>query len=278
MRSLFVVLCLLNSVVYLGEAKAALNSPSASSVLGAVEVRPSYKSLVGEFHSEDSALLGYQFNKNNSVVYKQEFNTNLYDPSLSANRSGLNAYLFEGYLKEKINNIYQNGNLSVSYEGRQYLPTWSVKRDAGMLTALRNYAKVKYQMTSALALTAEEVPVIHLYKQAGTINAKGPAANPFFENRASVGVDYAFSDALKLSVPLLISSVRTRSYDSSAANNDRWGHKIWVNPEIYYSVNSNVVVGLGYYSDSLVKNNLSDTAIGDGLNQGTTQFIFSTNL
>jgi hypothetical protein len=74
MRSLFVVLCLLNSVVYLGEAKAALNSPSESSVLGAVEVRPSYKSLVGEFHSEDSALLGYQFNKNNSEAFNNVIN------------------------------------------------------------------------------------------------------------------------------------------------------------------------------------------------------------
>jgi hypothetical protein len=274
----FLLFCLVISVGYLGASQAALNAPSNSSILGSLEVRPSYKSIVGEFHSEDSAVLGYQFNKNNSLVYKQEFNTNLYDPSLPESKSGINAYLFEGYLKAKANNVYQNGDLSLSYEGRQYFPTWSVKRDAGMLTALRNYAKVKYQLTSAVALTAEEVPVIHLYNQAGSMGAKGPNANPFFENRASIGLDYAFSDKLKLSIPLLVSSVRTRAYDNLAANNDKWGHKVWVNPEIYYSVNSNVVVGMGYYSDNLVRSNFSDTAIGDGLNQGTTQFIFSTNL
>ena len=75
-----------------------------SRVLGAVEVRPSYKSNQGEFHSEDSAWLGYQFNKNNSTVYKQEFNTNIYDPKLPAVNSGMNAYLADGYLKEKVNN------------------------------------------------------------------------------------------------------------------------------------------------------------------------------
>ena len=36
--------------------------------LGNVELRPSYKSLSGEFHSEDSAFLGVQFNNNNSIV------------------------------------------------------------------------------------------------------------------------------------------------------------------------------------------------------------------
>lgn len=278
MRLAFLMFCVLNSIICMNMAQAALNAASDSSILGLLEVRPSYKSLVGEFHSEDSAVLGYQFNKDCSVVYKQEFNTNLYDPSLPQSKSGLNAYLFEGYLKAKANNVYQAGNLYLSYEARQYFPTWSLKRDAGMLTALRNYAKVKYQLTSAVALTAEEVPVIHFYKQAGAIGAKGPAANPFFENRASVGFDYAFSDKVKLNLPLLVSSVRTRAYDKLAANNDSWNHKIWVNPEIFYSVNSNVVVGMGYYSDSLVKSNFSDTAIGDGFNQGTTQFIFSTNL
>ncbi len=248
-------------------------------VLGNFEVRPSYKSNLGEFHSEDSALLGYQFNKNNNVVYKQEFNTNLYDPKLSQASSGLNAYLVDGYLRERLNNIVSMGNFSLSYEGRQYLPTWSVRREAGMITALRNYAKVKYQATPQFAVIAEEIPVIHFYNQAGSLTSKGPAANPVFENRATLGLEYLVSDKLKLSLPVFISDVRTRSYRSDASNNAKWIHKVWINPELFYSVNANLTLGMGYYSENLIKNNnFSETAISTGFEQGTTQLILSTNL
>jgi len=247
--------------------------------LGNLEIRPSYKSLSGEFHSEDSAFLGVQLNSNDSIVYKQEFNTNIYDPKLNEAQNGLNAFLTDGYLKEKLNNLYSNGNFSLSYEGRQYVPTWSVRKQAGLITAVRNYAKLKYQASPSLLLTFEEVPVLHVYQQSGSVTSKGPVANPIFENRASVGFEYTFSDRLKLSVPLLLSDVRTRSYDPSALNNSRWLHKVWVNPEIFYTVSSNIMLGMGFYSENLIKNNdFTDSALGAGVEQGTTQFIFSTSL
>lgn len=292
MRFFVLAICLLNSISYavkgpvapesaktLAQTQNITSSGNETKLLGSAEIRPSYKSQMGEFHSEDSVFLGYQFNRDNSVVYKQEFNTNIYDPKLASAQSGLNGYLVDGYLKEKVNNIYSSGNLSLGYEGRQYLPTWTAKRDAGMITALRNYAKLKYQASSNLALTFEEVPVVHVYQQAGSMTSKGPVANPIFENRASVGFEYSFSDKLKLIAPVLLSDVRTRSYSVNAANDSKWLHKVWVNPEVYYSVNSNVVVGMGYYSENLIKNNnFMDSAVGAGFEQGTTQLIFSTNL
>lgn len=250
-----------------------------SRVLGAVEVRPSYKSRLGEFHSEDSGVLGYQFTRDTSAVYKQEFNTNVYDPHLTESQSGLNAYLVDGYFKEKVSHLLSFGGFSLSYEGRQYLPTWLIRREAGMVTAIRNYLKLKLQATSRLALTFEEVPVVHIYTQAGSITRKGPLANPVFENRSSVGLEYAFSDVLKLMVPVMLSEVRNRDYDAAAINNGKWSHKLWVNPEVYYTMNPNVTLGVGYYSDNLLKNgDFAETVLGEGLEQGTTQLIFSANL
>jgi hypothetical protein len=148
-----------------------------------------------------------------------------------------------------------------------------------MLTALRNYAKLKYQATSNLALTFEEVPVFHIYSGAGSTTPKGPVANPIFENRAGMGFEYAFSDKLKLICPILLSDVRTRAYSSLAANDNKWLHKVWVNPELYYTVNANVVVGMGFYSENLIQNNnFTDTIVDRGIEQGTTQIIFSTSL
>ena len=263
-------------------ARQNINSVAAAAdarVLGSVEVRPSYKSMLGEFHSEDSAVLGYQFTRDTSATYKQDFNTNVYDPHLIESQSGLNAYLVDGYFKEKITNLINIGSFSLGYEGRQYLPTWALRRQAGMLTAIRNYLKIKYQATSRLILTFEETPVVHLYDQPGSITRKGPLANPIFENRSSVGAEYAFSDRLKLILPVMLSDVRNREYDSAAVNNSKWSHKLWVNPELYYTVNPNVTVGMGYYSDNLLKNgDFAETALGEGLEQGTTQLIFSANL
>lgn len=260
-------------------AQVIINPSNDAKLLGVAELRPSYKSLSGEFHSENSAVLGYQFNKNDSLVYKQEFNTNIYDPKLDQSKSGVNGYLVDGYLKEKLNNIYSNGNFSMSYEGRQYLPTMENKRQVGMITSIRNYAKLKYQASPSLALTMEEVPVLHLYQRSGFESLKGATANPIFENRSSFGAEYAFSDKLKLIVPVLLSNVRTRAYSQNALNNEKWLHKIWINPEIYYSLNSNITVGAAFYSENLIKNNnFVDASISEGFEQGTTQLIFSTNL
>jgi len=273
------LLYIITATYCFGLWSASDNTGVSSKILGAFEIRPSYKSMMGEFHSEDSAALGYQFSRNLSATYKQEFNTNVYDPQLTEIQSGLNAYLVDGYFKEKVNSIVSNGNFSFSYEGRQYLPTWANKRNAGMITAIRNYAKFKYQPNPSLALTIEEIPVLHVYANAGSITKKGPVANPLFENRSSVGLEYAFSDNLKLIVPVLLSDVKTRAYSSEAVNNSRWVHKLWINPEVYYTLNPNVTVGMGYYSENLLKNgDFAETALGLGFEQGTTQLIFAANL
>jgi hypothetical protein len=77
MINLFLGLLLMTSVVFsatgpassetsqaVNQSQVGSSSPTNNSkILGTFEVRPSYRSLVGEFHSEDSATLGYQFDK-----------------------------------------------------------------------------------------------------------------------------------------------------------------------------------------------------------------------
>src|SRR5688572_30145584 len=78
-------------------------TPSDAKIMGGVELRPSWRSLTGEVYSEDYAQLGYQFDKNTQVFYRQQFNTNLYNPGSTV--SGLDPSMQDGSLRAKVNDI-----------------------------------------------------------------------------------------------------------------------------------------------------------------------------
>jgi len=255
-------------------------TPNAAKVLGTLELRPSYGSKVGEYHTENNAAVGYQFSKTESLIYKQEFNTNLFDPNSSASAGGVNLIAKDGYFRGRINDIsriFDAGPL-FSYEARVYLPTDAVKRDAGQLVSIRNYAKLKQSVSDRVALFVEETPILHVYNTAGSVNAKGAAANPWFENRFTLGAEANLGKGFKLVVPVYFSNCRHRDFVAKAKNNNAWAHKLWLYPELLYTVNANTSLGLGYYSENLVTSDLSTTAINEGLEKGVTQLILSVAL
>lgn len=244
---------------------------SAGRMTGTLDLRPSWGSQKGEVHTENYAQLGYLFNPSVQLSYRQEFNTNIYNPT---GNQGLGLAAVEGYVITNVNDIWRSGNTSFSWEGRLNMPTNAVKRDAGMILAVRNYARLKHRIGQSVTLTLDEYPIFHIYNQAGFNNV----ANPWFENRVAFVVEYSPVPELKFSLPTYLYSVRTRDFAANAKGNDRWLHKVFIWPEVNYSLSPNMVLGVAYYSQNLFKDDLSDSAFGVGFETGITQMVLKARL
>lgn len=252
-------------------------TPGDERIIGGVELRPSWTSAVGEVHSENWVQLGYQFTRATQVFYRQEFNTNVYNPGASA--QGLGLFATEGSVRLKVKDFYKpSAAAGLSYELRTYLPTLSTKRDAGMITSVRNQLKATQNLGSAFSVSLEEIPILHVYDRPGIVGKKGAEANPVFENRVYLTAEVKPMTNLKLAVPLILNNVRYRAFQEGAKNNNGWGHKLWVYPELTYTVTPNTMLGLGYYSDNLVLADFGGTNIGTGLEKGITQLILNASL
>jgi len=263
----------------------AVPSASDSKILGTVEVRPSWNlrpNADDAFSTENMVELGYQFNKNFSLSYRQEINTNLFNPAVGPSEGGLGAYANDGILRAKIDNIYVNeaAGLSFSYEPRVYLPTNREKRDSGMVTTVRNYLKLKKSLSDTVFLSLNEIPIVHAYDRA--VGVKG--ANPTLENRVYLILDWNITDKLAFSFPLMLNSVKYRDAGPVTAGSpviaksNEVQHTLWIYPELTYAVTPNVSLGVAYYSDNLARTDLSALTIGDGLEKGVPQAVVNVTL
>lgn len=251
---------------------AAVAAPSAAKLLGEVEVRPSWTVTPDEFHTENYAMLGYQFDKTKSLSYYQAFNTNLYDPGTSA--KGLGLYAFDGFLRGKVNKIYESGGTSLNYEARAYAPTYSAKRDAGMITIIRNYAKLVMDFNKTFSLAVYEIPIVHVYSRSANLGK----ANPLFENRVYLIGTINFTDKLSLDLPVMFHQSKARGA-SGTANDGKWTFHVWTYPELTYSVSGNTAVGVAYYNDaSLFAPDLSTSTFSDGFKSGVAQVFVRATL
>jgi hypothetical protein len=278
---LFLILLAASSIGYsetqtLEAAKAVPKSDAR--ILGSLEFRPSLTNEKGEAHTEDNAIFGYQFTRDTYISYKQEFSTNLYNP-MTPNISGVGIYATDGYFRGGVANILRSGSWSLGYEGRLYMPTWGIKRDAGMLTVIRNYAKIAYQVTPDLTIGLDEAPfVVDVYDHAGS-TANGRAfANPAFENKADLWVNYFITRDLRLFIPLKFTAKKNREFSSKAAFDGAWSYNACFWPELWYRVAANYQVGAAYYTDNLIAPDFSRTTVSDGFRRSVTQLILAVNI
>jgi hypothetical protein len=258
--------------------KATQNQPSREKVIGVVELRPSWRSRDGEFHSENSLELGYRFAAQFQFGYRQHFHTNLYNPNQRGSE-GLGLESEDGFFRGKLEDIWRaTDSLSLSYEGRVYLPTQAKKREAGLVSSLRNYFRFRQRLSDTVSMSLELVPILHAYSKAGTTTTKGSAANPFFEHRTYLSAYIRFTKRLNLYFPLIIHNTRFSEFHPEANFHNSWGHKVKIWPELTYAVTSNTNLGLAYYSDNLIASDFSATDIRNGLEKGITQVIVRTSL
>jgi hypothetical protein len=260
-----------------------------SKVTATFEVRPTWtiqqgtnpgggNSLKGKVGTENQAELGYQFNRNTIVTYRQEVNTNIYDPNAGADASGLNPVAQDGFLRGRFENLVQTDTgLSLGYEPRLYVPTDPAKRAAGMVGALRNYVKLKQNLSDTVDLSLYEVPILHLYNTAG--DQTNNSANPTWENRMYLILDVAFLDGkLNFSLPLMLNTTRTRDFSVGALNNNATFWKLWAYPELTYDFTSTFTAGVAFYTDNLIGDNFRWADFGKGIEKGAAQIILRASL
>lgn len=252
-------------------------APSEAGLQGELDTRPSWTSGRGEFHTETGVELGYKFNKDVLVNYHQDFNTNIYEPL--GDTKGLDLRAKEGFLRGKINNVWMDGPWHFNYEARAYLPTRLETRDAGMITAVQNYLKLKYDIADKTSITLVEVPIVHFYDRAGTTVAGVSKANPIFENRVYLIGNVEIVQNLNLELPIMFHQKRHRDFVAGADNNNAWSYYLWVYPELAYDVTPNVSLGVAYYNyDSFLTANLSDTQFKTAFDSGVTQLVLRATL
>lgn len=253
-------------------------STGPGKLIGGIDLRPTYNGGLAEFHTENSIQGGYQFTPDVSVFYRQEFSTNLYNPRIPQT-DGMNLAATDGSLRTVVNNIWKQDDLAFSFEQRLYLPTMEAKRNAGMLASTRNYMRLRYRLNSLVNVVLDESPGFHIYDRAGSVNALGKAAaNPGFENRTYLTAEISFTPNLRLNFPLKLSSARYRAFAANAKNNDAWAHSLYLNPELYYTVNSNVRVGMAYCGANMIQPDFSGFTLDKAFEFGLTQLIFQASI
>jgi len=262
----------------LEEQPAAISAEIPSGkFIGTLDIRPSdvFKDTDG-FRMENSVSFGYRFPSQVKVLYQQEVWSNLTtSPSLPGGPQG-SIFARDGFFSFVSDSFWKSDDAQwfTSYEGRAYLPTFAVRRDAGMLTAIRNYFTLGKKLSPWATVTLTETPIAHVF----STNAFNGKANPIFENRFQVKATLNLTSQLTLGLPLIWQSTKMRQ-SPGASKSGIWDNYIWVNPELFYALDSNYTLGLAYYDLSgLTKNDLSDLQIMEGLRDGVVQFIFKASL
>jgi hypothetical protein len=262
--------------------EASAEAPEDESGLGGwIDLRPSWTGSAGTVHAENEAALEYRLGGATSFGYTQEFRSNLLRAGIESTSTGLELVMGDGYLWGNFAEFARvpGTGITFSYEPRLYLPTARAEQKAGLIFATRQYLKANWRLTSNLDLFLWEIPIGYVYYVEGYEEEDGPVANRSFENRIEAGPRLTlFDEKVVFKMPLVVQSLRHRHYSPDAANDGGWAHYVWVNPEILVTVAENTVVGLGYYSDTLMDESLSRGDVEGGLKRGVVQAIFQQSL
>ncbi len=251
---------------------ATVTTQSDAKILAGVDLRTvAYGNGENDttYGTENNVIGGYRFDKDTWVYYRQDFGTNL--SNSNGAEGGLGLYAADGSLRGGINNIWKDGNWSVSYEGRAYVPTSDFSSDSGMITYVRNYGYLNYAVTDAFTLYVAESPTFHFYSQ--DLNVRG-TPNTNIENRTYLGANYAFTSDLKLYFPIKMSNAHLRV----SAGDRNWTHKVYINPELFYSLDQNFKIGLGIETASFVDATFGDFSVSTAFQGARSYAALIANL
>jgi len=262
-----------------GSLVGEVAAPSEEKFIGLIELRPTYGPQSGSWFTENTVKFGYQFRKNLSVSYTQYINTNIYSP-FDNDTKGLEVFAHDGFFRMKMKNIWNSpdGTWSFGWQPRIYMPTHASKRDAGMVTIVRNYFDIKKQITDGFSITGTLLPIVHVYDKAGIITDGEAEANPLIENRIYLTADIDIVKNLTLSIPIMWHLTRYHDFQTGADDNSAWSNYLYVWPELVYDIDANFAVGLAYRSENLVRSDFGATDMGVGFEHGVWQAILKASL
>jgi hypothetical protein len=156
-------------------------------------------------------------------------------------------------------------------------PTDSVKRDQGYVGSFRTYFKYNHKFSNLVNLDVWDVPIAHVYNRPGVIASGSASANPFFENMFILTTYINLTQKLQIQLPIIWEYTRYASF-ANASNSGRWLSTFWIWPEVVYNVTPSTQVGIAYYSDNLLKDDLSATTWSNGFSKGIFQALLNVTM
>lgn len=229
---------------------------------GSLDVRPSWKSAQGSFHTENEIQAMLKLTQSSSAGYVQEFQTNIY----RTGDGGLGAQARDGYFKGEF-----EFEKWLAFEPRLILPTSPSERAAGLNVQLRPIVKL-IQNYEGWGVELWESPVIPFYSKNGYQSDGESVSNRVFENRVELAfISTFFKDKLAFKFPVVWQALRHAAFDGNSRYDGAWEHWVWINPELIYQVFENTGLGLAFYSDTFTG---TGNSLQSGLSRGVTQVVF----
>lgn len=270
-------------------ADAAAGSSTAATVqaaptvnaIGVLELRPGYYpqgDLKDKVATDNFVEVGGKITPNIALTYTQQFVTNLYDSAPGPSK-GLDLKATDGYFRAVFSNLWVSPDetLTFGYQPRVYLPTDAGKRDAGMISTVRNYLTFTKKFSDTFSFQFSEIPIFHFFSREGNVVGGKAVANPAFENRIYAIPIINLSSSWSLALPVMFHQTRHRPF-AGAAHSQGWSFYLWTWPELLYAIDNHHTVGIAYQSDNLVKPDLSAFDIGGGFGNGAFQLVYRASL
>lgn len=260
------------------ESTAGHEEAEESGLKLSFELRPTWTPSREKFHSDNDLELEYRFSPGFALGYTQGFELRLYDGQ--SQQKNVDAQPCLGFLAAEFGDLWKSADSKTSfgYTARLNAPTEKENREAGMLTGLGNFFKLRHDFSPTLALTAIEAPLLHVYSRAGGERDGVSSANPRFENRLGIAAELSFfKRALKVRLPAVLQAVRFADFEKGAHHNDTWAAALWITPEVTYALTGSTTVGLAY-AENFVKEESQTLNELDFTHSGTAQFIFQQAL
>ncbi len=262
-----------------GEGKERPKEDSAKAI-AIFTVRPTWYQGDPTFEMQNTVELGIKFSDKFALSYSQDFNTNTTKTG-NYSQAELAPILFDGFIRANFSKVSVSDDKLFSYSNqlRVYFPTNSDKRDAGMLTTVRDYFVFDRTITSSLSFTFYEVPIVHVYDRSGYTDGKGKdVAHPIFENRVILEPSFKVFPKVTLGVPLNFTLVKFRDHSAKATNNDEWVPSLTFSPWIEWQVTDPIALGFYYETASVADKTEAGLVWTDGQKAGFYQFYLRVGL
>lgn len=249
---------------------------SQTNLTASYTILPTWGLEDSSFRIENWTSLGVNVNDNFYVGYHQDFNFQGSDRS-----TDMAPVMKDGHVRFSFNNVWKSSQHDLKLDDRLWviLPTNAAKRDAGMVTEIRNWIIFTNKVTDRFSFSFTDIPILHLYSQPGTTDSSGDAtANPIFENRVMLTFNTVLGGGLSLSIPFELYATRHQDYMAGATNNDAWALSFSINPNLTLSLSDTVSLSAFFWSGNLTQQVDYGLTSRDGFSTGTFQLGLGVTL